>query len=111
MKQQHFQAEVTVADGGPKIVLAGTLNRSAKEQMEAAYEVAESEDGEVLLDFSHVEYINSTGIAIIVGLLGRARAAGRRVGASGLTDHYREVFEITRLSDFMNIYDDLDTST
>jgi anti-anti-sigma regulatory factor len=34
-----------------------------------------------------------------------ARAEGREVAAFGLTDHYREVFTITRLSDFMTIYD------
>ena len=38
-----------------------------------------------------------------MGLLGRARAAGVAVAARGLTDHYREIFEITRLSDFMTI--------
>jgi anti-anti-sigma factor len=50
-----------------------------------------------------VDYINSTGIALIVGLLGKARAAEVPVAASGLSDHYREIFEITRLSDFITI--------
>ena len=45
-----------------------------------------------------------TGIAIIVGMLARARADGHIVRAFGLSDHYREIFEITRLSDFMAIY-------
>jgi anti-anti-sigma factor len=57
------------------------------------------------MDFRGVDYINSTGIAVIVGVLAMARAEGREVGAFGLTDHYREVFTITRLSDFMTIYD------
>ena len=35
-----------------------------------------------------------------------ARAEEREVGAFGLTDHYKEVFEITRLADFMHIYED-----
>ena len=60
----------------------------------------------LLLDFAAVDYINSTGIALIVGLLGRARADGVAVAACGLSDHYREIFEITRLSDFMSIYAD-----
>ena len=58
-----------------------------------------------MLDFSDVAYINSTGIALIVGLLAQARAGGREVDAIGLTDHYREIFHITRLSDFMTIRD------
>jgi anti-anti-sigma factor len=56
-------------------------------------------------DFEHVGYINSTGIALIVRLLTSARADGRTVRAVGLTDHYRQIFEITRLSDYMEISD------
>ena len=36
----------------------------------------------------------------------RARAQGRPVSACGLSEHYREIFEITRLSDFMTILAD-----
>ena len=38
-----------------------------------------------------------------LGLLARARAAHRPIAAAGLSDHYREIFTITRLSDFMEI--------
>jgi anti-anti-sigma factor len=60
----------------------------------------------VLLNFNKVEYMNSTGIALIVGLLAQARKSGRRLLTCGLSDHYQEIFKITRLSDFMNIYTD-----
>ena len=63
-----------------------------------------------MLDFETVDYINSTGIALIVSLLGRARAEQRPVFASGLSDHYRHIFSITRLSDFIQIYRDVDTA-
>ena len=55
------------------------------------------------LDFGDVGYINSTGIALVVRLLADARRDGRGVRAVGLTPHYREIFRITRLSDFMDI--------
>ena len=55
------------------------------------------------LDFGHVGFINSTGIALVVRLLAEARRDGRTVRALGLTEHYREIFRITRLSDFMEI--------
>ena len=51
------------------------------------------------------DYINSTGIALIVRLLAEARRDRREVRAVGLSDHYREIFRITRLSDFMTIED------
>ena len=52
---------------------------------------------------ARVGYINSTGIALVVRLLADARRDGRTVRAVGLTEHYQEIFRITRLSDFMEI--------
>ena len=65
-----------------------------------------SEKARWALDFKGVPYINSTGIAVIVGLLARARRNGQKLGARGLSEHYRQIFEITRLADFMTILDD-----
>ena len=77
--------------------------------MDAAYgEATAGSDAPVLLNFTDVDYINSTGIALIVGLLARARADGVRLCACGLSEHYREIFEITRLSDFTTIADNED---
>lgn len=104
--ESTFEALVTRPGDGAVVVLSGTVNRSAKEALESAYEEATTEPGRVLFDFRGVDYINSTGIAVIVGVLAMARAEDREVGAFGLTDHYREVFNITRLADFMTIYDD-----
>ena len=64
----------------------------------------------VVLNFAGAGYINSTGIALIVGLLAKARAARIDVRAYGLTPHYREIFEITRLADFMPIATDEDSA-
>lgn len=109
MSQEAFGAVVAPADNGSVVRLTGTVNRAAKEGLEEAYDEASQVDGEILLDFADVEYINSTGIAVIVGVLAKARSAGREIGAVGLTEHYREVFEITRLSDFMHIHQDAAT--
>lgn len=106
MPGEQFTAKVSRSEKGSVMTLSGTVDKAAKEAMESAYREAIEITGEVLLDFSGVDYINSTGIAVIVGLLALARAEGREVGAYGLTDHYREVFQITRLSDFMHIYED-----
>jgi len=76
---------------------------------EAALDTAYSEvspTGAILLNFSGTEYINSSGIALIVGILARARKQSRPISAYGLSAHYREIFEVTRLSDFMGLYGD-----
>ena len=89
------------------IELHGEINGFAEETLNAAYEQAEREAPEaILLNFGDVDYINSTGIALIVGLLARARASHTSLRAVGLSAHYVEIFQITRLSDYVELFPD-----
>ncbi len=91
------------------VQLSGRIDREAGSMLDQAYAAAAtSGTGTIELDFIDVEYINSTGIALIVGLLAKARANKRALRAAGLTDHYRHIFEITRLSDFIEIVEPLE---
>src|SRR4051812_33408344 len=84
--------------------LIGLIDRGAADSLDAAYTAATAAaPHSIELDFTAVEYINSTGIALIVGLLAKARAQAVTMRAIGLTTHYRHIFEITRLSDFIEI--------
>jgi anti-sigma B factor antagonist len=94
------------------LTLSGELNSSASEVLAPAYAEAAGtgEPRTVVLDFTDVDYINSTGIALVVGVLAQARADGRTLVAVGLSEHYREIFRITRLSDYMQMHADVDTA-
>ena len=99
-----FQTEVREEGETTVLVLVGEINGLADKAMTAGYEQAEeTSPAKMVLDFSQVDYINSTGIALVVGLLAKARAAHIPLTAVGLSDHYREIFTITRLSDFIEI--------
>jgi anti-anti-sigma factor len=91
--------------------IVGDIDRTADTPLQQAYDQAVMDDASaVLLNFGEVGYINSTGIAVIVSLLARARKERRVISAYGLTEHYRHIFSITRLSDFIGIYQDEDTA-
>ena len=105
MAATEFAAQVRQEDGVAVIDLTGDVSAAAEQTLLEAYAEAGGEPV-VLLDFSAVDYINSTGIALIVGVLAQARTSGQEVRARGLAEHYREIFRITRLSDFMTILDD-----
>jgi len=105
-----LEAHVHAEDSGPVIELVGDVDGRAEEALGAAHTEA-GDAAAVMLDFSSVTYMNSTGIALIVGLLARARTNGQTLSVRGLTPHYREIFEITRLSDFMKIVDEEEGST
>jgi anti-anti-sigma factor len=109
MQPGRFQASVRHESGKQVAIvdMRGEINALAENALNTAYARAvESDPARILLNFSDVDYINSTGIALIVGVLARARKEHRPITACGLSEHYREVFEITRLADFMSIFPD-----
>jgi anti-sigma B factor antagonist len=104
MDDRQFRAQISEVPEEVRVRLSGDLNARADETLADAYaRVAAMGPRRVILDFGRVGYINSTGIALVVRLLADARRDGRTVRAIGLTDHYQEIFRITRLSDFMEI--------
>lgn len=104
---REFQASVRRQDGTAIIEMLGVMDASAEAALNRAYTEAVAEPAErLLLNFEDVDYINSTGIALIVGVLAQARKAHLPLVTAGLSAHYQEIFRITRLSDFMSIYPD-----
>ena len=107
MTTRHLEAAVREHGGVAVIDLRGEINAFAEDALNNAYAEATNDNSNaVLLNFKDVDYINSTGIALIVGLLAEARKSGRSLLTSGLSDHYVEIFRITRLADFTKIYPD-----
>ena len=58
-----------------------------------------------MLNFTGLDYMNSGGIGLLVTLLVRAQRQRQRVLAFGLSDHYRQIFELTRLDEAVGIHD------
>jgi anti-anti-sigma factor len=97
----RHQSNISVID------LRGDIDGGSEDALLQAYgQATQTKPGAVLLNFSNVGYINSKGIALIVMLLAQARKSGTRLLTTGLSPHYVEIFNITRLSDFMKIYPD-----
>jgi anti-anti-sigma factor len=108
MPTRELEVTLRRREGAAVIDLAGDIEASADAVLQRGYDEALAAGGPVVLNFAGADYINSTGIALIVGLLAQARARGIEITACGLSDHYREIFEITRLADFMRIADNED---
>ena len=89
MSAKNLEAQVRHQPRVAIIDLHGEINSFAEDVLNTAYADAESRNSEViLLNFSDVDYINSTGIALIVSLLARARKSKRRLFACGdFPDH------------------------
>jgi anti-anti-sigma factor len=102
-----FSSEVDAGPAEARIVLHGDVNADADPALPEAYASATANGASsVLLDFGDVAFMNSTGIALVVGLLADAMQHQRTLRAAGLSPHYREIFEITRLADHIALVDE-----
>lgn len=101
--------EVSVRQRPPVAIidLHGDIQATSEDVLNTAYAEASSQDpSAILLDFGDVQYIDSNGISVIVGLLTQARQSHRRLLAYGLSEHYMRLFRVTRLDDFMHVFPD-----
>ena len=94
------------AENAAVIDIEGELTGFAEGVLMDAYEQAS--DGRmrgIVLNFEGLEYMNSSGIGLLVTLLIRVNREKQKLLTYGLSEHYRSIFEITRLDDAIEIHD------
>jgi len=93
-----------VADGVRVIDIVGEITSFSEKEIAAAHEKAGDGARAVILNFEGLEYMNSGGIGLLVTTLIRAQRSGHSLSAYGLTDHYRQIFSLTRLDEAIGLY-------
>ncbi|HLY29108.1 MAG TPA: STAS domain-containing protein [Aggregatilineales bacterium] len=87
------------------IDIQGDVNTQTENALVDSFARASSGDVQVVaLNFAKLEYMNSSGIGLLVMLLIRAQRQQQRLVAFGLNDHYRQIFELTRLNEAITLY-------
>jgi anti-sigma B factor antagonist len=97
------------SDATRVIEIKGDITAQSEDVLMDAYGRA-SGDGvrTIVLDFSGLDYMNSGGIGLLVTLLVRAQRQGEQVLAFGLSEHYQQIFELTRLDEAVGIHESED---
>ncbi|WP_251451296.1 STAS domain-containing protein [Microbacterium sp. Marseille-Q6648] len=99
------------APGAAAITIAGDVTAACEDDLMAAHESASDRGAKlIVLDFSGMAYMNSGGIGMLVTLLVRGQRRQQRIAAVGLTDHYRQIFELTRLDEAIALHDDTESA-
>ena len=98
--------DVRPADTAAIIDISGDVTAASEDALMAAYNRASEDRARaIVLNFSGLDYMNSGGIGLLVTLLVRANRQRQRLLAYGLTEHYRQIFELTRLDEAIAIYE------
>lgn len=88
------------------IDIAGELNGYSEETLMNAYnEATNGRTQTIVLNFTDLDYMNSSGIGLLVTLLIRVQRQKQRLLAYGLSEHYQQIFELTRLNEAITIFD------
>ena len=87
--------------------IGGAVTRAAEQPLMDAYERASgARTRVVVLNFTGLEYMNSSGIGLLVTLLVHAKREGRQIWAYGLSPHYQDIFALTRLDEAIRLFPD-----
>ena len=89
----------------------GDISSTSKEAVIGAYQGLPKETNKlVLLDFTKVDYINSSGIALVIQLLIEAANSGQKVYAFGLSPHFTKVFTMVGITKYAEIHSTQDAA-
>lgn len=93
-----------IVDNRIHIILQGTIYvEDAKEMTEKLVALIESGQTRLLIDLSQVEYIDSSGLGMLIRIQKIAVRNGGNVVLKGVQGLVRELFEMTRLTALFHI--------
>lgn len=106
-----LEDELTVTtrqrEGVAIIDLVGDVTTFAEEKINNAYrEVTNQGSRNVLLNFRQNDYINSAGIAILIGIVTEVNRNNQKLAVSGLSQHFQKIFRMVGLAQYAEIYQD-----
>jgi anti-sigma B factor antagonist len=110
--QRSATMDVRQVNGTVSVVdIRGDVTAASETALGEAYAAASTPTtAAVVLNFTGLEYMNSGGIGMLVTLLIRANRQRQRLLAYGLNQHYRQIFELTRLDEAIGIHDSEDAA-
>ena len=103
------QQQLTGASGQQITCLhfTGDISSVSKDAIVGTYQALDKASNKrILLDFKGVEYLNSSGIALVIQVLMEANKSGQSVAICGLTPHFTKVFTMVGITKYATIYAD-----
>jgi anti-anti-sigma factor len=109
MLEEELTVSTRERDGVAIIDLVGDVTTFAEEKINTAYrEVTNKGARFVLLNFRQNDYINSAGIAILIGIVTEVTRNQQKLAVSGLSQHFQKIFRMVGLAQYAEIYQNED---
>jgi len=105
--------EITLETHGAVVVLniQGDITSFSEPFLNEAYKNANDQGTEkILLNVNEGAYINSGGIAVLIQILAQTRKNNQVIGITGLSDHFKKIFNMVGITKFAKIHDSIDSA-
>ena len=102
------QNEIMVERQGPVTLfdIKGDVTINSDPHFKESYNNLDIADtNKILLKFYEDSYINSGGIAVLIQLLAQTKTNNQQIGITGLSDHFKKIFNMVGITKFAKIYD------
>lgn len=88
-----------------------TEKEQSEELIALFEEMLSKGENSVMLELSGLEYVNSSGLNLFIGMLTKARNAGGELVICGVSDKVRQLLVMTRLDSIFKIYGSIETAS
>ena len=98
--QLEQQNDITV------LHIQGDITAQSEPVINEAYKNADDQGAaqKILVQFEEDAYINSGGIAVLIQILAHTQKKNQQIGITGLSDHFKKIFNMVGISKFAGIY-------
>jgi anti-sigma B factor antagonist len=106
MNQYKLNTQVRNLNNGVCIIdISGEVTGFAENALTDAFtEASNLKARSIILNFGDMDYMNSSGIGLLVTMLIRCQRQKQDLLAYGLSEHYVQIFELTGLNEAIQVF-------
>lgn len=102
---KDIQVSISNKDDVSILNIKGDVTAITGETIEDAYKkVSTAGSKKILLFFDKDGYINSGGIAILIGIASESRKKEQKIRITGLSSHFQKIFDMVGLTKYTEIF-------
>jgi anti-anti-sigma factor len=102
---KEIQVSISRKDDVSIVNIKGDVTATTGETIEEAYQKVTTVGAKkILLYFDKDGYINSGGIAILIGIASETRKKEQKIRITGLSPHFQKIFDMVGLTKYTEIF-------
>jgi anti-anti-sigma factor len=110
--KNNLEVSIYDKDGIQIIELIGDVTAETGQMVEYAYQnICEAGGTRIILSFNEDNYLNSGGIAFLIGIAAESKGKAQLIRVAGLSGHFHKIFDMMGLTRYMDLFPDLDSAT